>query len=359
MDLDRYGIAPDDPDAADRYAVAAYLESRGVTLDQIRSVGSLRETALLAWRQVYGIAGDIVPIEDAAERVGLETDDIERLLRALGFPDPQLTALGLTDADVETLQFFREATTLLGTGEVLHLTRVIGASLARVAEAIVSSIRVNLEAPLRADLSHAEFLEVAESVAAELLPRQSYAFDRILRNHLLRLSEQAWSVTGGAAMTMELAVGFADVVGFTHNVGHLDVAELAELIERFEGGVTDTIAALGGRAVKFIGDEVLFTFSDLHAACLYSLQLVELAADEAIPDIRVGLACGEVVSRFGDYYGPVVNVAARLVDLAPAGTVLVSAPVAERVGDLFELERREPTAVKGIHEPLEHYRLVG
>ena len=43
-----------------------------------------------------------------------------------------------------------------------------------------------------------------------------------------------------------------------------------------------------------------------------------------LPEARAGLAYGSVIAREGDYYGPVVNLAHRLVELAYPGTVLVS-----------------------------------
>lgn len=358
--LQRFGIDPDDPQALERATLASYLHEQGVPPEELREAGDMRAIALLAWRRVFGVGGRIVPVEEVARRTGLPTDVVERVLRALGFPDLRLTTLGVTEADVDTLRLFADAANLLGHSDAVHLARVIGSSMARVAEAIVSSIRVNLEAPLLREASYTDFIKLAEPVAADLQPRLAYAMDRIVRNYLLRLTEQSWEVTPeGSVMTLELAVGFADLVGFTEQSGRLSVEELTGLVDRFEGGVTDTIAALGGRAVKFIGDEVMFTFADPLAACAYSLQLVELAADDAIPDIRVGLACGEVISRYGDYYGPVVNVASRLVEIAPSGAALVSKEVAERVEGIFEVEELPPREVRGVDEPLEHFRLVG
>ena len=43
-----------------------------------------------------------------------------------------------------------------------------------------------------------------------------------------------------------------------------------------------------------------------------------------LPEARGGLAYGSVIAREGDYYGPVVNLAHRLVELAYPGTVLAS-----------------------------------
>jgi adenylate cyclase len=358
--FERFAIDPGDTDAVERAALAEVLVQRGVPIDEIRAARSLAEIGLLAWRGVYGVAGQRLSIEETARQTGLERDIVERLWRALGFPDPRLTSVSITLNDLDTFRFLADATKLLGQKEVINLARVIGSSMARVAEAVLGSIRVNYEVPALREGSYTEFIQMAEAMANDLLPRLGRSLDRLVRHHMLRVSEQSWAVTPeGSTMTLELAVGFADMVGFTSRAGELLPSELAEMIDRFEGSVTDTIAALGGRAVKFIGDEVLFAFADLYAACIYSLQLVDLAQDEAIPDIRIGLAHGEVISRYGDYYGPVVNVASRLVELAPSGAVYVSADVPEKVEGVFELERQAARAVRGIDKPLEHYRLLG
>jgi class 3 adenylate cyclase len=72
--------------------------------------------------------------------------------------------------------------------------------------------------------------------------------------------------------------------------------------------------------VKLIGDEAMFAFEDPRRACQAAL---ELAATSAHP-VRVGLAHGAVVGIHGDYYGGIVNLAARLVRVADPSTVVVS-----------------------------------
>jgi adenylate cyclase len=313
----------------------------------------MHDLSLIAWKHIYGLE-DGMSVEEAALRTGVKQELAERAWRALGLPD----RVGVGEHDLEMLRFFADMSDLLGPEEVVRLARVIGSSLARVAEAAASSTRVTLESPFLEQTPYVEFVKLAGPVITDLLPRLSHTMDRIFRYHLFRVSDQAWRVTPeGSAMTLDLAVGFADMVGFTERSSELTTGELTELIDRFEGSVTESIAAIGGRAVKFIGDEVMFTFADPYAACAYALQLVDLAEDDAIPDIRAGISCGDVISRYGDYYGPVVNQASRLVQIAPSGVVLVSAELAKRVGGAFELEAQPSRSVKGIDEPIEHFAL--
>jgi adenylate cyclase len=67
-----------------------------------------------------------------------------------------------------------------------------------------------------------------------------------------------------------------------------------------------------------------------HAA----LALVRRAAGyPELPPVRAGIARGPVLARDGDFYGPVVNLASRLTDIARAGTVLASSSVHAALAD--------------------------
>ena len=75
----------------------------------------------------------------------------------------------------------------------------------------------------------------------------------------------------------------------------------------------------------------------------------ERGRDEEFPEVRVGLAWGPALSRFGDVLGPVVNVASRLTSTSRPGRVLVDKALAEELKDRegFKLRRVRRTAVKG------------
>ena len=111
-----------------------------------------------------------------------------------------------------------------------------------------------------------------------------------------------------------LAVGFVDLVGFTPLSLHTSPTELLELISAFETEAFEAAAAYNGRIVKHIGDEVMFVALDAASACAIAHDITA-AYGEAI-EPRGGVAFGEVITRHGDYYGTVVNLASRLADLA-------------------------------------------
>ena len=350
-DFERYGIAPDDPAANYKFDVASYLEANGVPLDDIRSMRTAPELDLRAWRLNFGLEGPQISFAKAAELAGMTETQLRRFHRAVGFTDAMEDVY--TEHDVETLRLLADFSSLIGEDQVVQLARVMGEGLGRMAEATADMVRVNIEGP-PGQISRSEYLQLSDAIARDALPRLGRAMDRIFRYHILRVSAQDWNLEAGAkATTMQGVAGFADMVGFTAHSGALSTDELADVIDRFEGRVSETITSSGGRVIKFIGDEVLFLFSDATAACRCARDLLLLAADESIPDVRVGLAQGEVITRYGDCYGPVVNRAARLVDVAPPRSILVTPEVAARAVE-FSFEPREPILVKGIDEPVEN-----
>jgi adenylate cyclase len=109
---------------------------------------------------------------------------------------------------------------------------------------------------------------------------------------------------------------------------------LGRLVKRFEGIAADVITAGGGRVVKTVGDEVLFTARGPVDGAIIALSLAELLADdEVVPEVRIGLMHGPVVRSLGDVYGSTVNLASRLTALARPGTVFTEPQTAARLAD--------------------------
>ncbi len=160
--------------------------------------------------------------------------------------------------------------------------------------------------------------------------------------------------------TKRLAVGFADLVGFTDWPARSDPHALASLVGEFEARAHEVVTDRGGGVVKMIGDEVMFVASDAAAGCAVATGLVEAAGRlPVLSRLRAGLAFGDVLTLHGDYYGPVVNLAARLVAAADPGVVLAVAEIAREVGDVrgWRLRSVGPKRLKGL-APVEVYELA-
>jgi adenylate cyclase len=156
---------------------------------------------------------------------------------------------------------------------------------------------------------------------------------------------------GAEEGSADMSVGFADLSRFTSVSRELDARELASLIEGFNAAASDAIVEGGGRIVKTIGDEVMFSALEPAAAASIALRLLDVVSPATgYPDLRVGLASGGVVPREGDLFGSTVNLANRLVVIALPGSVLVDKATRDALaGDpRFDLKPIAPKHLKGL-----------
>ncbi|MGH9060246.1 MAG: adenylate/guanylate cyclase domain-containing protein, partial [Acidimicrobiales bacterium] len=170
----------------------------------------------------------------------------------------------------------------------------------------------------------------------------------LLNRHLVDAAIRRLSYVRSEPST-SLTVGFADLVGFTRLSQELRDAEIAELVEHFESIASDTVVANGGRVVKMIGDEIMWSAPSGRAPEI-ALLLTESFDGPDLPGVRVGLACGTVVTRAGDLFGPTVNLASRATGVAHPGTVLASSDLFEVVDadGRYRLKKLRPRRLKGL-----------
>ncbi len=291
---------------------------------------------------------ELTPIEVAAA-AGADIDEVRRLWRGLGFPPVPDGERVFTRFDVAMLQAARQLAESGGTPPetLLQLTRVTGQSLARLAEAQVAATAESIELRPGVQADFEAMIERTRNRVPGLEALVSYVWRRHLLAALARFSAGADGQPGDHV----LAVGFADLVGFTALTRQLDERQLAATIDRFEGLAYEQIPERGGRVVKMIGDEVMFVADDAATAVEIALGLVEAAAaEDLLPDLRVGLAIGSTLAWEGDFFGTTVNLASRLVDAARPGSILVADELAEQIRDhpAFELRRVRRLVLKGF-----------
>jgi len=161
------------------------------------------------------------------------------------------------------------------------------------------------------------------------------------------------AVDGATASTV---IGFVDLVRFAAITEQVADDELERMIDRFEEVAHDAITDGGGRIVKMIGDAVMYVADDPVRAVTVALDLVDAYSDdELVPPARAGLAYGTALAREGDYYGPTVNLAARIVDIARPSKVVISDDLhaATEESSQFSFRRLPAKRLKGIgHPPL-------
>ena len=189
-------------------------------------------------------------------------------------------------------------------------------------------------------------------LATKALPALDHLLTYMYRRHLAAATEQRLLMGGEAAEgSITLSVGFADMTGFTEVSEALSTEDLADTIERFNAATADVIAQAGGRLIKTIGDEVMFTTPDPVRGAEVAVALVDaISPGTDTPELRVGLATGLVLAREGDVFGSAVNLASRLVAIARPGSALVDRATRDAVAahDRLQLSPLPPKRLKGL-----------
>jgi len=335
-------------------AVRAMLRDRGVSpaeLDAAEREGTL---PLLAVERLIVPEAAVYDLAAVTGRTGLNPEQIAELWRTLGYPVPRPGEVAFSEADLAILS---EIGALIAGGIatpdlVLQMSRVVGSSMARVASSQVDVISARVSgSPRRGEVAGLEVTDEQIVVSASaLLPIVPSVLDATWRRHLQAAIRRRLTIVEAGQGQMGV-VGFADLVGFTSLSQQVGDDELAVIVDQFEGLTFDAVTAHGGRVVKMIGDEVMFTIDSVTEGAEIALALAEgtRGADD-LSEVRVGLASGPLLEREGDLYGPVVNLASRMTAVAFPGTIVVSESVRDVLIDdqRFRLRAMRPRHLKDL-----------
>lgn len=145
------------------------------------------------------------------------------------------------------------------------------------------------------------------------------------------------------------AICFLDLSGYTRLTEERGDAAAADLAARLARLVQRTSGQHGGKAIKWLGDGVMFHFRDPGSGVVAALEMVEGAATADLPAAHVGLHAGPLIFQEGDYFGRTVNAASRIADYARRGEVLVSQEVVDAsTGAPVTFDEIGPVELKGL-----------
>jgi class 3 adenylate cyclase len=141
----------------------------------------------------------------------------------------------------------------------------------------------------------------------------------------------------GAPPSGTVTLLFTDVEGSTR-LWDAERDAMAAALRRHDEILREAIERAGGYVFKTVGDSFCAAFSSARAGLDAALDAQRSLAAQAWPTsrpivVRMGLNAGVCEERDGDYFGPAVNRAARLLAVARGGQVLVSAVAAELLSD--------------------------
>ncbi|MGQ0805335.1 MAG: adenylate/guanylate cyclase domain-containing protein [Actinomycetota bacterium] len=355
---------PDGENADGRLALLEFLAATGATLEQMIDADARGALASAAWNRQVLRRGELLSLREIATRADMTLTDADEAWRAVGLGGVDPDEKKFVEADIATFVNFQFASEVFGKEAILQFTRVGGSSMARIAEGGMATFVSDLERPLTE--AQATELEIAQALQAGGLAAASVptALETFFWHHWQAAIERFQTARVGVAGfdSLRLAVGFVDLVGFTPLALQLAGQELSRTIADFEARAFDCATSRDGRIVKLIGDEVMFTALDAPSACDIALTLFETLGEHRAVTPRGGLAIGELITRAGDYYGPVVNLASRIGDQAVPDEILVSTDVRSEVvkadarGYHFDPAGRR--MLKGFDEPVEVFSLT-
>ncbi|MFC5186647.1 adenylate/guanylate cyclase domain-containing protein [Actinomadura harenae] len=309
------------------------------------------EETLLADRLKYTRA-------QVEELAGMPPEKARRIWQTLGFPAPSDDEVAFTEGDVRALVEIDRLVEdgLVDEAGMLQLVRAVGQTMGRLASWVVDVWLPNAAARLPEDAEMSpETVQSILGLTDQLRPRFEGLLLQGWRRQLaaagLRVTAASGDASGSGDLGVaRLAVGFADIVSFTSLSRRMEGPALAEFVERFEAVTSETVADLGGRIVKTLGDEAFFVAPDPRAVAEIGLILADRhTADPDFPLVRVGLAYGEVVLRLGDVFGTPVNLAARLTAAAHRGTLLIDAPLAAELASAgYDITPLRPRHLQGL-----------
>lgn len=359
---------PLDPGAAERLALLEYLTERGATVEQMVDAHG-RGT-------LPGVAGDLViqdtspnaTVTEIAERSGLSVPLVLRILMAAGIPAQPDTEV---PADLDALlAAFKQGAAILGEDAILAFTRVLGAAATNVAESAIAlffaelgpgTVREGPDELSRAKLSEAAtgaFTAVPDVLARMVMDAFQRAERRAeeARSWLAPFAEGQFEMEGP---TEVVALGFVDLVGSTAWAQKLNLREQNLALTRFESAAWSSAVRAGGRVVKTIGDEVFFAAPTADAACRIGVEVCRAAAqDDVLPPARGAVGIGAAIPREGDYFGPLVNLLARLVKIgAPGELVATEEAVTELSPGEWSVCPLEPVELRGFEVPVQAFHV--
>lgn len=287
---------------------------------------------------------------EVAEASGISLEQARRLWRALGFPEAEGPRV-YTDADTQAVATLVSSIEegVLDFDLAVTLTRALGQTMARLADWEVGALSHRVE-----ELVKESDNATRADTALRMLDEFSRSFEDLMvyvwRRHLAAAVSRIFALGETDLNTTRLTVGFADIVSFTALSNEISRGKIGDLVELFESRCSDVVAANRGRVIKSIGDSVLFVNDDpIRAYDTAEGIIAVIGRDSRMPDVRVGLATGDVVMRLGDVFGPPVNMSARLTAVARRNRVIIDAATAALLPpDQFETRRLPARPMRGF-----------
>jgi adenylate cyclase len=364
IDFEAEGLLEGIDDERDREArleLLRQLEEEGCSLEELKRAAEEGRLALLPVERVL-MGGDrrYTSVEVARES-GLDLDFLDRVWRAFGLALSPRDDPAYSEHDLEAarqLARFREAG--IPDEGIIEIGRVMGQGMANLASSIGN---VFAEAFIQAGDTEQDVGVRYAQTSEGLVPLLGPTLEHALRVHMREFVRQAVvfaeeRATGRLVDSLQITVGFADLVGFTKLGERIPPEDLGSVAGRL-GELTADLVEPPVRLVKTIGDAVMLVSRETDPLLSTALRLIETAEREGrdFPALHAGVACGPARTRGGDWYGRPVNLASRITDFARPGSVVASQDVRDSTAGDYEWSFAGKRRLKGFREQTPLFRV--
>lgn len=297
---------------------------------------------------------------DLAQQSGQSLERVERYLLEMGFANAAPDKKRFTQRDLDVFENWTEAASEaeLSSNTEASLLRAQSHLMDRLALWEIEALVEGVEKRLGLDDTSARVVAINEiqDLVDNFEVQMVYAWRRQMFSLIDRMSREIASRGSDHSkrrFPLTRSFGFVDMSSYTATASLMG-ADLVGLVERFEYLCRSVVTSAGGRVVKMIGDSVFFIADDLETGLRVVTDLIAaLRQAEGILPVRASFIQGDVFSRSGDVFGPSVNLAARLVDIAPRWSILTDAPTAaaidsSSVRDHYEIQEFPSTELRGL-----------
>jgi adenylate cyclase len=344
---------------AERIALLQYLAADGVPLAELQRTTASGTLMFLPAERVIGGRARYTAAE-IAQRGEVSEDFLIAVRRAMGLPIAAPAEAIYTEADLEAVRMRHVAHAAgISDEEILDLMRTLGRGLSQAAETMRT---LTMRLVLEPGVSEHELAQRYASAASQLAPMLGPLVTNLLNLHLRQMAQSeainAAERSGGQLPgSREIAVCFADLVGFTRLGEEVPPDELGRLAVRLET-LASEVATPSVRLIKTIGDAAMLTSLEPEPLLDAALTLLDAAEAEAedFPQLRAGLAIGPALSRAGDWFGRPVNLASRITQIARPGSLLAEREVRESAREAYRWSYAGERRLRGIREPVPLFR---
>ena len=346
------GAPGSDESPAEFLALIRWLLARGATVGELQAAATRGINHLFALRdELLYLGPATMTAAELAARFEVTVDQLDGWWRLLRLPELATAERRFTESDAALVRTARFYMRVMAQRHAADALRVIGTGMQQITAGLRDVWRIAVEPAAGERISSLEYSAVAEAMADDArqhLP--PFLFALYWRHTAAAVAENPVDMDSYGTAEADITVVFVDLVDFARLAQRVDATELSSIVTAFEHGAYDAGDRYNGRVVKLLGDGAMLQFKTPRAAIDAARAFV--SGHPELPPRRAAVATGRALSRQGDFFGPVVNLAARLASVAGPGQVVVDA---EPEG--IASERLDPVVLKGYDEPVTPFRL--